>query len=445
MGDQGNGETGLEMKLPPSLWAATARPAPKTSRLDSDIETDVAVVGGGFTGLRAALELARAGVGVAVCEAGEPGWGASGRNGGQVNPLYNILPEEVVRRVGPVFGPRMIRAVIESADEVFGLVREHKMVCEAEQNGWIQAAHCHGAVGVIGRRQRGWSEAGADIAALGKREMRARTGAAAYDAGILVKRGGSVQPLSYARELAAAALNAGARIYHGARAEKLHQEQSSWHVRCGRFTVRAQFVVLCTNGYSDGLCPGLAETIVPLVSAQAATETVPESTLAEILVNRETLADTRRVVFYTRKVGGSRLVFGSRGNSDFAGAAADMARMRAGIARVFPQLKGVRLEFCWGGRIARTRDHLPHLHEPAPGLLAGLGYNGRGVAMSTVMGRVLAERVLGKRVEELTFPTTPLRRIPLHRFRRIGVPVATGWYGLRDELDLRLGALLHRG
>jgi len=443
--DRSRGETGLDMTLPPSLWAATARPAPRTSRLDSDIETDVVVVGGGFTGLRAALELAKAGVDVVVCEAGEPGWGASGRNGGQVNPLFNLLPEEVIRRVGPVFGPRMIRAVIESADEVFGLVRRYGMACEAEQNGWIQAAHCHSAINIIDRRQRRWSQAGADIVALGKREMRARIGAAAYDAGILVKRGGSVQPLSYARELASAALGAGARIYYGARAEMLRPEQSRWHVRCGKFTTRARFVVLCTNGYTDGLWPGLAETIVPLISAQAATETLRESVLAEILVNRETLADTRRLVFYTRKVDRCRLVFGSRGNSDFAGGEADMARMQAGIARVFPQLGGVRLEFCWGGRIAHTPDHLPHLHEPAPGLLSGLGYNGRGVAMSTVMGRVLAERVLGKPMEELAFPTTPLRRIPLHRFRRLGVHVATGWFGLRDDLDLRIGALLHRG
>lgn len=442
MDHHSNDESGQGLKLPPSLWAATARPAPETSRLDSDIEADVAIVGGGFTGLRAALELAEGGVAVALCEAGEPGWGASGRNGGQVNPLFNILPEEVIRLVGPVFGPRLIRAVIESADELFGLVRRYNMACEAEQNGWIQAAHCRAAMAVIERRRRAWSQAGADIVALGNRELRARTGAATYDAGILVKRGGSVQPLSYARALAAAALGAGARIYHRARAQLLRQERACWHVRCGKFSVRAKFVLLCTNGYTDGLWPGLEETIVPLISAQAATETLPESTLAEILVNRETLADTRRVVFYTRKVDRCRLVFGSRGNSDFAGEDADVARMRAGIARVFPQLSGVRVEFCWGGRIARTPDHLPHLHEPAPGLLIGLGYNGRGVAMSTVMGRVLAERVLGKPAEELIFPTTPLRRIPLHRFRRLGVHVATGWFDLRDELDVRIGALL---
>lgn len=432
-------------ELPPSLWAATARPAAATATLDADIETDVAIVGGGFTGLRAALEIAGRSTSVAVLEAGEPGWGASGRNGGQVNPLFNILPREVIRRVGPVFGPRLIETVIGSADELFGLVRRHRMACDAEQNGWLQVAHCPAAIRTIERRRAGWSEAGADIAMIHRDELHARTGSEAYDAGILVRRGGSVQPLSYARALAEAAIGAGARLYHGVRVNKLRREENRWRLDGGIASVRAQSVLLCTNGYTDGLWPGLSETIVPLISAQGATEQLPEETLKKILVGRATLADTRRIIFYTRKVGNDRLVFGSRGTSDAAGNPPDIARIQAGIAEVFPQLRNVRLEFCWGGRIAHTRDHLPHLHEPAPGLLIGLGYNGRGVAMATVMGRVLAERVLGAPPEQLPFPTTPLRRIRLHRFHRLGIHAATGWLSLRDWLDHPFGAVMrHR-
>ena len=132
------------------------------------------------------------------------------------------------------------------------------------------------------------------------------------------------------------------------------------------------------------------------------------------------------------------MLLGSVGQGD-AGRAADFERVRREAVRVFPQLAGAKWRYQWGGRVAFTQDHLPHLHEPAPGLLAGLGYNGRGVAMANVMGRALAERALGKDATDLPFPVTPVRPYPVHRFTGVGIPLAIAWMGFRDRLDRMIG------
>ena len=422
-----------------SLWAATAGPAPAAAPLAGERRADVAVVGGGFTGLRAALALAEAGSDTVLLEAVESGWGASGRNGGQVNPLLpENTPESVAAMIGAAAAEKLCRLAMDSADELFALIQRHGILCDPRQEGWLRVAHCRAAARSWTRQCESWIAAGADIEIVEGERLAALTGTAAYAMGALTRRGGAIQPLSLARGLAEKAIAAGAAIHGASPALGLERGARGWTVTTPGGSVVAETVLLCTNGYTDELWPGLASSVVPLTAVQVASEPLPDDVRDSILPGGHTLSDTRRTILYGRREPDGEMLLGSVGRGD-AGTAADFARLRREALRLFPQLAGVEWRYQWGGRVAITEDHLPHLHEPATGVLCGLGYNGRGVAMATIMGRVLAERALGKAASDLPFPVTPVRPYPFHHLSAIGIPLAIAWMGLRDRLDRVIG------
>ncbi len=424
---------------PDSLWVATATPDLPTEALEAELVLDTAIVGGGFTGLRAALVLAEAGQRVAVLEERAVGWGASGRNGGQVNPLPPLNgPDRIAQLVGTERFPLLAKTILGSADETFDVISRYAIDCGARQKGWIRTDHCDKAKRQSRAVAEAWNRFGADIAFLDGPEVEEATGTKGYKSATLIGAGGALQPLSYARGLARAALAAGAAIYSKTPAITLEQDGARWKIRTPRGRVTADRVLLCTNGYTDKLWPGLAQTVVPLVSIQAATEPLSGAAYDSILPHGRTMADTRRTIIYGRHEPDGRILFGGIGSVNGHDDAAFDA-MRQGVEQLYPALRGVRWEYRWGGQIAVTQDHLPHLHEPAPGLLAGLGYNGRGVAMSTVMGRVLAERILGKADADCPFPVSPIKAYPLRRFYQLGADLVVRIMRYQDEREVRRG------
>ncbi|MEM7223169.1 MAG: FAD-binding oxidoreductase [Pseudomonadota bacterium] len=422
--------------LPKSLWASTAVPPPDAPSLNRAVSCDAVIVGAGFTGLRAALALAEDHAQVAVLEAAEIGWGASGRTGGQVNPLLPThQPEEVEAQLGPDAAARLIGATVGSADELFAFIERYQIPCDAVQKGWVRVAHCQSAARKFEQQCRSWIRAGAGIAFLESNEIAETVGSDAYAFGALVESGGSIQPLSYVRGLARAAAQAGAQVFSRSPVTALARKNGAWHLRTPGGEVTADKVLLCTNGYTDRLWPKLGRSIVPVTSVQIASEPLPESIGKSILAEGRTFADTRRLIYYGRRDREERFLLGSLGHGPDS-AELDYQRVKAEALRLFPQLAGIKWTHQWNGRIAITRDHLPHLHEPAPGLLIGLGYNGRGVAMSNVMGRALAERALGAEASSLPFPITPITGYPFHGFKDLGVGVALRWMKLRDGLEM---------
>ena len=429
-----------KVDLPHSLWAATAEPAVESNALKSQIDCDVAIVGCGFTGLRAGLALAEAGQTVVLLDSGEPGWGASGRNGGSVNPLLPFhSPEQASRLIGPVFGPKLSRLSLTSADEVFDLIDKFKINCHPVRTGWIRTAHCRSARRLFETQCRQWIDIGAEIEILEKPELDTMLGSTAFAMGAIIPRGGNIQPLSFARGLAQAAIKAGAKIYSQTRIVNLFREKSEWLVKSSQGMVKAQKVILGTNGYTDNLFPGLAQSVVPIISVQVATKPLADDIGATILPGGQTFSDTRRTIFYGRRDHMGRFLLGSHGTTETSDDHRDFDRIKKEAKRLFPQLAETDWEFQWGGRAAVTQDRLPHLHEPAENLYAGLGYQGRGIAMANVMGRILAERALGKPAEELEIPSTAISAYPFHRFHRTGVKLVTSWLKCRDEVERLLG------
>lgn len=409
--------TAPESSLPASLWAATARPAPPTTVLSGHIEADVAIVGAGYTGLSAALHLAEAGAKVAVIDAHEPGWGASGRNGGQVNPGLKHPKAVLERMFGAAQGSRLYEAAAGAPRFLFDLVRRLDIDCGLRTSGTFVLAHTPAALATLEGRAKTLSAEGVSVRMLDATAVTREVGTSAYVGGMLDSRGGNLHPLSYARGLAAAAIERGAALYRLSPATRIERAGDKWSVATPSGAVRAGHVVVATNGYTDRLWPKLAATVLPVNSFQIATEPLPPDLLGSVLPGAQSVYDSRRLILYFRLSDDGRLVLGGRASFSVTDRAADYDVLRRVLDGLFPQLARVQIAYRWSGRVAITQDFLPHLHELAPRLFAALGYNGRGVAMATLMGKLLADLVVGKR-EDVPFPITALRPIPFHPFRQ---------------------------
>lgn len=397
---------------------------------------DVVIVGGGIMGLSTALHAGRSGLSVQVLEAGALGQGASGLNGGQVIPGLKYDPEWLIEYFGKERGEALIAFAASTADAVFDLIEDEKLAVPFTRNGWIQAAHTEAALKTAKNRDRQWRARGADVRLLDRAEIAAMTGAKGYFGGWLDRRAGVIDPLAYTMELARVAWSAGAGIAEHQRVVKLAREASLWRVSTeAGAELRAKSVVLATNAYTDGLLPGLARTIVPLHSFQIATAPLPAGLAGGILSGGQAVSDSRRILVYYRKSADGRLVLGGRGRMALPSSAADWAHLERALLRLYPQLAGIAIERRWFGRVAMTPDHLPHLHEPEKGLLAVVGCQGRGVGLMSALGKRVADYLASGDVSGLPLPLSPIRPIPLHAFRQVGVAATIGWYRMLDAFE----------
>lgn len=397
------------------LWTDTAAPAPHTPPLAGDRHADVVVVGGGYTGLSAALHLAEGGADVVLLEAETAGFGASGRNNGQVIPAYTRHnPDDVVREYGADQGERLNGWVAGSADLVFELIRKHGIDCDAAQHGWLQPAHAESRLRGLRVKHDQWAARGAPVEWIEHDRMAELTGSAIYHGGWMHKSGGHIQPLGYARGLAHAALAAGAAVHCNSPALELRRDGAAWLVDTPQGTVSTDTVLLATNAYTDQLWPGLSRSIVPVRSFHIATEPLSANVAAAVLPENHGFSDTRQALWAFRKDRENRLVTTCMPVTTF-GARKTLRRTTLDrLRQAYPQIAETEFAYIWDGKVAMTVDRLPRYHELAPGIHAGLGYSGRGIAIGTAMGKFLAERALGQHEAEAPIPRSPLRTLPLH-------------------------------
>ena len=420
--------------LPPSLWAATAFPGALTPPLSEDKHVDVAIVGAGYTGLVTALRLAEAGVSVCVLDSGEPGWGASGRNGGQVIPGLKYDPNELVEKFGVERGERLIETVGGAADEVFSLIRQYSIACDAKRSGWIQPACSSVSMKTLESRAGQWQKRGVAVELLDREAVIQRTGTQNYIGGWVDPRAGSLHPLNYARGLAKSALGRGVMIHSHSRVKQLRRIGPQWQLTTAQgCTVNADRVVLATNGYTDDLWPGLRQTLLAANSFIIATRPLSAQLRKTILPGGEVCSDARRLLLYFKQDAQGRLLLGGRGPFAEPCRASDWGHLERSLVMLFPQLAGVPIEYRWSGRIALNQSVMPQLHEPQPGLSILLGYNGRGIAMSTTLGKHLAARISGASTD-FPFPITPVRTIPFHSLQRLYLAAGINYYRLLDAM-----------
>jgi glycine/D-amino acid oxidase-like deaminating enzyme len=411
--------TPLARDLPTCLYHETAPPAPAAEPLTNDARVETVVIGGGYTGLSTALHLAERGRTVAVLEAREPGWGAAGRNGGQVNAGLKEEPDDLLRKLGPVYGPRMARFALEGPDFLFKLIERLRIDCGAVRCGTLRAAYSPAQVGPLQSAAEQWQRFGSLAEMWSRAQMAEETGTARYVAGMFDPRGGAVQPLALARGLAAAAQRAGATIHSLTPAVGLERVGSEWHVRTPAAVVRADHVVIVTQAYSGNLWPDVRTSFVPAYSSIIATEPLPNRVVASVLPGRQVVYEVGNITTYFRRDGANRLLMGGRGAQRDTITRGDFKHLTLYAERLWPALTGIRWTHWWNGQLALTPDFNPRLHIPAPGLYIMLGY-ARGVALSSAFGAELAS-VLAGAAETFPLPVSPIRPIPLHRLWRLGV------------------------
>jgi glycine/D-amino acid oxidase-like deaminating enzyme len=428
--------TSVRLPLPPSLYADTAVERVAAPPLDTDKHVPVAIVGGGFTGLSTALHLAEQGVQATVLEAQEPGWGASGNNGGHTNPGLKHDPDQIEADFGPELGRRMIDFAYGATNFTHDLIRRYQIPCEARQNGTLRAAYNDAAAAGIRTTAEQCIRRGMPVKLRERDELRGMTGTDRYICAMLDSRGGDLHPLSYVRGLARAAMAAGAAVHGETPALSLSRDGSGWRITTPRATVRADKVLLATNGFTDDLWPELRRTIVPVFSSIAATAPLPEDVAREIMPTRSVLYESGHITVYYRVDQHNRLLMGGRGPMRWINSPADITYLIRYAERLWPQLKGVAWTHGWNSRLAITADHYPHVHEPADNVLVSLGCNGRGVALSTAMGPQLARRLIGGAKVELDMPITGIKPMRLHALWPVAVTATVLTGRVRDRLGI---------
>jgi glycine/D-amino acid oxidase-like deaminating enzyme len=394
-----------------NLYRETAPPAIAAAPLQGHLRADVAVIGGGFTGLSTALHLAERGAAVALLEAEEPGFGASGRNGGQVNPGLKFDPDTVEHHHGAELGARMNAMAGAAPETVFKLIERLAIRCEARRNGTLRAALTQAQTQRLRITFEQYARRGAPVEWLEGDALRNAIGHDRYRAALLDRRGGDLNPLSFARGLAQAAHAAKVRIYAATRARRLEAREGAWRVHSDAGSIDAAQVVVATNGYTDDLLPALRRSIVPVYGAIAATEPLSAALAATVMPSRAVLFEIGAITVYYRLDAQQRLLFGGRGPMCEVQDVRSVPHIVAYARHLWPALAQLRWTHAWGGRLAMTSDHYPHVHGPQPGLTVCLGYNGRGVAMATTLGAQLARHLVtpGAALDMPVSPIVPIR------------------------------------
>ncbi|MEM6477531.1 MAG: FAD-binding oxidoreductase [Pseudomonadota bacterium] len=418
-------------EFPASWYAATADPPPPRPALEGDQRVDVAIIGAGFTGLTCALWLARRGVNVAVLEAHRAGFGASGRNGGQVGSGFNMGQKELEETLGAA-----------AARQLWALSMDAKAAVRA-----FCAAHAPEAAFKPGVAHGAWStrehdalKAEADhlacaydfpLEVLDRDAFHALVRSPVYAGGTLDLDAGHLHPLRYCLTLAREAEKAGAVIYERSPVESLSKGRAKTAAGC----LAADHIVLAGNGYLPALNSSYAARICPINSFIAATKPLdePESVLARDIA----VADDRFVVNYFRLSEDGRLLFGGRENYGIGFPKEITPRLRQRMLHLFPQLHGTDIEYVWGGTLGITMKRVPMVRALEPGLWAAGGYSGHGVALTAIAGRCIAEAILGQEARFKALAKLPTPPFPGGaRLRAPLLTLAMTWYSLRDRLAI---------
>ncbi len=381
------------MNLTHGLWKKTAPEPQHFNPFEGKTKTDVAIIGGGFTGLSAALHLAEQGTDALLLEARDIGFGGAGRNVGLVNAGLWLMPEDVISKLGKDMGEELMRVLGASPDLVFHLIKKHNIQCEAHRTGTLHCADSRSGYRALQQREAQWQERGAPVKLLNRDAAAVQTGSTLFSGALLDKRAGTVQPLAYAYGLARAAHGAGARLHTNSPVTSVRQTASGWELTTTGGVVTAGAVILATQGYGEHAFKDTTQQMIPFNYFQFATQPLPENILKTVLPDKQGAWDTNLILSSYRLDDAGRLIVGSVGQLENMTYSLHKNWAKRTINKVFPQIGNISLDHAWYGCIAMTTDHIPRFHILDPNFITVTSYNGRGIGPGSVMGRLLAEYI----------------------------------------------------
>jgi gamma-glutamylputrescine oxidase len=399
----------------------------------------VVIIGAGYTGLSAAHHIAKSGLSPVVLEANRPGWGASGRNGGVITAKFRLSFREIDAGHGRAMAKRMYDIAHESVEMVEDLVSEYGIsAARLTRTGQVKAAHnqatLKAAIAEAEWMKREMGDHGVRI--LDAHGVREETGSEAFVGGVLNPGSGGIHPLNYVRGLAKGVAQRGIAIFQDSPVLRLSRDNAGVIAETPDGVVRARQAVIATNSYSDltQATSRMQRTLVPFRSAIIATEKLSPNLAGSLMPTGRTYTETKRMMRWFRKVD-DRVIFGGRGAFGKQDSNAAFDALRKAMAGMFPELADVALEFRWSGLVGMTLDSVPHIGRLDDRTLFAMGYNGAGVAMSSLMGRYLAALVRGETPDLALLDARRLRTIPFYALREPAVRMVAGWYQFLDAIE----------
>ena len=420
-----------------SLWGATMPALPDRVGRPLPDTADVVVIGGGYTGINAARELARRGVGVTLLEARTLGFGASTRNGGIVHAGYKWGPRQLARRYGDETGRALYAETLEGYRTVKRLIAEEVIDCDFREVGHLELAYAPSHVRDLRQERESLATVGVASMIVPRERIREEIGSDAYHGALVVPGSGRLHPGRYFAGLATAADRAGADLHERVRARAIRrQADGRFAVETERGTILARDVFVATNGYTDGVAPALRRRIIPIGSYIIASEPLPEDLAHEISPKGRSFFDTKNFLYYWHVSADRRMVFGGR--ASFLPTSIDHTAeiLHKGLLEVHPQMAGRRIDFAWGGNVGFTFDRMPHVGRTRDGVAYAMGCCGTGIALMTHLGTKVGEWLAGGEAPALARLKFPLVPVP-YEGRPWFLPFVGEWYRFQDRQAAR--------
>jgi len=417
-----------------SYWSDTAQPfEPAPSELPAKV--DVVVVGGGYTGVSAARVLAERGASVALLEARELGWGASSRNGGMMIVGLKHGPQLLIEKYGEELGRRMFETTLEANRYVEDLINREQIDCEYGRVGHLTAAFKPKDYDSLEREGEFLERRfGHQSELISRGAMAEELGSSFYHGGIVDNSSAGLHPAKYFAGLARLAERAGAGLHPNTPATAVERVDGGFVVRAPRGEIRAKDVLVATNGYTGGVFPEFQRRVIPMGSYIVATERLDPQVANRIIPKNRMIIDTKHVLYYFRRTAYDRLLFGGR--ASFAPTTVERSReiLRGAIAKVYPELAKVRIDYAWKGNVAFTFDLLPHLGRHENGMHYAIGFCGHGVAMGSYLGARMGAMIASNEAPPPPFASLPFPSRFFYRGTPWFLPIVGTWYRLLDAL-----------
>jgi len=420
-----------------SYYAATANDTKNRPALEGDIEADVCIVGGGFTGMVTGLTLAELGYDVVILEGAKVGWGASGRNGGQIINGFSREIEYIENTVGPEGATALASLALEGGNVIRELVSRYGIKCDLKYGSVLAACSTKQLRGMTEVKDM-WASRGRNgIEILNSHAIRDHVGTDKYVGGWIDHKGGHIHPLNLVQGEAKAAEGLGARIFEQTRVTEVDHQSATPVVHTEGGSVTSRYVVLAGNAYLGKTVKQLYPKILPASTQIIVTEPLSDKMANDILPTDMCVEDANYVLDYFRLTADKRLLFG--GGTVYGGEdVADVEKaLRPNMERLFPATKDLKVDFGWQGNIALTWSRLPHVGRLGSGTYFAHGYSGHGVTSSHMMGRLVAHALHGDATHFDVFASMPARSFPGGQL--LSVPLSTlgcWWYSMRDKLGI---------